>query len=198
MRKQWSSRRRPVGSRPASSCHSPSGSLRRPRKRSGCPQRPGRPRSRSSPPPAGPSRARRPWSVPRPRRRDGRTGPVPARPAPCRPALPHLSSHAARRRRSGRRRTRASSQSSGRSAPTTAAPASSPPSSGFGTSPACEDVRVPPLRRPGPTGLALTALEVWRRLPPAQRRQIMNATRKQAPRAAAAALAYWRSRLPRR
>ena len=49
-------------------------------------------------------------------------------------------------------------------------------------------------RRPGPIGLALTAFEVWRRLPPEQRRQIMNATRRQAPRAAAAALAYWRAR----
>ncbi|MBA3384739.1 MAG: hypothetical protein H0T20_08810 [Actinobacteria bacterium] len=56
---------------------------------------------------------------------------------------------------------------------------------------------MPRLRPPGPIGLALTALEVWRRLPPQQRRQIMNATRKQAPRAAAAALAYWRSRPPR-
>ncbi len=54
------------------------------------------------------------------------------------------------------------------------------------------------VRRPGPIGLALTAFEVWRRLPPEQRRQIMDATRKQAPRAAAAALAYWRSRPPRR
>jgi hypothetical protein len=53
-------------------------------------------------------------------------------------------------------------------------------------------------RRPSPIGLALTALEVWRRLPPEQRRQIMNATRKQAPRAAAAAVKYWRGRLPRR
>jgi acyl-CoA reductase-like NAD-dependent aldehyde dehydrogenase len=57
---------------------------------------------------------------------------------------------------------------------------------------------VPRIRRPGPIGLALTAFEVWRRLPPEQRRQLMDATRKQAPRAAAAALAYWRSRPPRR
>jgi hypothetical protein len=43
-------------------------------------------------------------------------------------------------------------------------------------------------------GLALTAFEVWRRLPPSQRRAILDTTRKQAPRAAAAALAYWRAR----
>jgi hypothetical protein len=57
---------------------------------------------------------------------------------------------------------------------------------------------MPRLRRPGPIGFALTAIEVWRRLPPDQRRQLMDATRKQAPRAAAAALRYWRGRPPRR
>jgi hypothetical protein len=51
-------------------------------------------------------------------------------------------------------------------------------------------------RRAGPVGLALTALDVWRRLPPDQRRQIVDATRKQAPRAAAAMLKYWRGRRP--
>jgi hypothetical protein len=62
-----------------------------------------------------------------------------------------------------------------------------------------KDGRVPtPLRllsrRAGPVGLALTAIDVWRRLPPAQRKQIVDATRKQAPRAAAAAFKYWRAR----
>ena len=62
-----------------------------------------------------------------------------------------------------------------------------------------KDERVPtPLRlltrRTGAVGMALTAIDVWRRLPPAQRKQIVDATRKQAPRAAAAAFAYWRSR----
>jgi hypothetical protein len=52
-------------------------------------------------------------------------------------------------------------------------------------------------RRAGPIGIALTALDVWRRLPPAQRRQIIDATRKQAPRAAATAIRYWRARGPR-
>ena len=49
-------------------------------------------------------------------------------------------------------------------------------------------------RRAGPVGVALTAIDVWRRIPPAQRRQIIDATRKQAPRAAAAAFKYWRGR----
>ena len=49
-------------------------------------------------------------------------------------------------------------------------------------------------RRAGPVGVALTAIDVWRRMPPAQRRQIIDATRKQAPRAAAAAFKYWRGR----
>ena len=49
-------------------------------------------------------------------------------------------------------------------------------------------------RRAGPVGVALTAYDVWRRLPPAQRKQIVEATRKQAPRAAAAMVAYWRTR----
>jgi hypothetical protein len=48
--------------------------------------------------------------------------------------------------------------------------------------------------RAGPVALALTAYDVWRRIPPAQRRQLIDATRKQAPRAAAAAIAYWRGR----
>lgn len=53
---------------------------------------------------------------------------------------------------------------------------------------------MPRLRRPTPIGIALTAFEVWRRLPPSQRRQIAHMARKQGPRAAAAALAYWRAR----
>jgi hypothetical protein len=53
---------------------------------------------------------------------------------------------------------------------------------------------MPRLRTPGPIGLALTVFEVWRRIPEAQRKQILAATRKQAPRAAAAAFRYWRAR----
>ena len=49
-------------------------------------------------------------------------------------------------------------------------------------------------RRAGPVGIALTAIDVWRRIPPEQRKQIVDATRKQAPRAAAAMFKYWRTR----
>jgi hypothetical protein len=40
-------------------------------------------------------------------------------------------------------------------------------------------------RRAGPIGLALTAYDIWRRLPKKQRRQILDATRKHGPRVAA-------------
>jgi hypothetical protein len=40
-------------------------------------------------------------------------------------------------------------------------------------------------RRAGPIGLALTAFDIWRRLPKKQRRQILAATRKHGPRVAA-------------
>lgn len=43
-------------------------------------------------------------------------------------------------------------------------------------------------RRVGPIGLALTAFDIWRRLPAAQRRQILAATRKHGPRIAAGAV----------
>jgi hypothetical protein len=51
----------------------------------------------------------------------------------------------------------------------------------------CLDGGVPRMRRPGAMGLALTAFEIWRRLPPAQRRMLLEGARKQAPKAAAAA-----------
>ncbi|HEX6699340.1 MAG TPA: hypothetical protein VF101_01265 [Gaiellaceae bacterium] len=41
-------------------------------------------------------------------------------------------------------------------------------------------------RRMGPVGLALTAYDIWRRIPKRQRRQIVAAARKHGPRAAAA------------
>ena len=41
-------------------------------------------------------------------------------------------------------------------------------------------------RRAGPIGLALTAYDIWRRIPPAQRRQLLAATRKHGPKVAAA------------
>ena len=40
-------------------------------------------------------------------------------------------------------------------------------------------------RRAGPIGVALTAYDIWRRLPKKQRRQILDATRKHGPRVAA-------------
>lgn len=40
-------------------------------------------------------------------------------------------------------------------------------------------------RRAGPVGLALTAYDIWRRLPKKQRRQILDAARKHGPRYAA-------------
>ena len=54
-------------------------------------------------------------------------------------------------------------------------------------------------RRAGPLGLALTAYDIWRRLPPKQRRQILDATRKHGPRVAARVMngAKQRRRPPR-
>lgn len=49
-------------------------------------------------------------------------------------------------------------------------------------------------RRAGPLGLALTAYEIWRRLPAAQRRQLVQATRKHGPRLAAKAMERRRRR----
>ncbi len=39
-------------------------------------------------------------------------------------------------------------------------------------------------RRLGPVGLALTAYDVWRRIPPKQRQQLVKAARKHGPRVA--------------
>jgi hypothetical protein len=43
------------------------------------------------------------------------------------------------------------------------------------------------IRRPGAIGLALTAYDIWRRLPPSQRRRLLGAARKHGPRIAVAA-----------
>lgn len=43
-------------------------------------------------------------------------------------------------------------------------------------------------RRLGPVGLALTAWDVWRRLPPKQRKQVLNLARKHGPKVASRAL----------
>ncbi|MDX6487591.1 MAG: hypothetical protein QOK13_206 [Gaiellaceae bacterium] len=53
-------------------------------------------------------------------------------------------------------------------------------------------------RRAGPLGLALTAYDIWRRLPPKQRRQILDATRKHGPRVAARVMNGAAKRAPRR
>jgi hypothetical protein len=53
-------------------------------------------------------------------------------------------------------------------------------------------------RRAGPLGLALTAYDVWRRLPPNQRRQILDVARKHGPRTAARVVNGARQRRPGR
>jgi hypothetical protein len=40
------------------------------------------------------------------------------------------------------------------------------------------------LRRIGPVGLALTAWDIWLRLPPKQRQQVLNVARRHGPRVA--------------
>ena len=40
-------------------------------------------------------------------------------------------------------------------------------------------------RRVGPLGVALTAYDIWRRLPPKQRKQLMNIARRHGPTVAA-------------
>jgi len=51
------------------------------------------------------------------------------------------------------------------------------------------------LRPTSPLGVALTAFELWRRLPPRQRRRLLKATRTHGPKVAAALLARRRRRL---
>jgi hypothetical protein len=67
----------------------------------------------------------------------------------------------------------------------------------------CEDVAVPLavlsvliylLRRVKPTTVALLAFETWRRLPPAQRQQLLRTARRNGPRVASALM---RRGLPR-
>ena len=53
---------------------------------------------------------------------------------------------------------------------------------------------MPRLRPTNPIGVALTAYELWRRLPPSQRKRLLKATRKHGPRLAAALLAKRRAR----
>jgi hypothetical protein len=46
----------------------------------------------------------------------------------------------------------------------------------------------------GPVGLAFTAYDIWRRLPPSQRRRLIEATRAHGPRLAAGATQRIRDR----
>jgi hypothetical protein len=48
-------------------------------------------------------------------------------------------------------------------------------------------------RKVGPVGVALTAWDLWRRLPPEYRRQIVSATRKHGPLIAASAAKAYRN-----
>jgi hypothetical protein len=52
--------------------------------------------------------------------------------------------------------------------------------------------------RPGPIGLALTLYDVWRRLPPKQRKQVLELARKHGPKAAAKLMQLQRARRGRR
>ena len=52
-------------------------------------------------------------------------------------------------------------------------------------------------RRTGAVGLALTAWDIWRRIPPKQRRMLMRQARKHAPVVARRAMEYRRKRPPR-
>jgi hypothetical protein len=52
--------------------------------------------------------------------------------------------------------------------------------------------------RPGAFGIALTLYDVWRRLPPKQRRQVLEIARTQGPKAAAKLLAIRRASRSRR
>jgi hypothetical protein len=65
-----------------------------------------------------------------------------------------------------------------------------------------QDVHVPlPFRLPrrvGPLGVALTAYDIWRRLPPRQRRIILQSARTHGPRIASAAAKQARDRARRK
>ena len=53
-------------------------------------------------------------------------------------------------------------------------------------------------RRLGPVGVALTAWDIWRRLPPRQRKQILNVARKHGPKVASKVLKATARALSRR
>jgi hypothetical protein len=51
-----------------------------------------------------------------------------------------------------------------------------------------------PRLRPGPVGIALTLFDVWRRLPPRQRKLALDLARKHGPRAASKLVELQRAR----
>lgn len=51
--------------------------------------------------------------------------------------------------------------------------------------------------RPGPVGIAITLYDVWRRLPPKQRKQVLTLARKHGPKAAAKLIEFRRATRPR-
>jgi len=51
--------------------------------------------------------------------------------------------------------------------------------------------------RPGPVGVAIAMYDVWRRLPPKQRKQVLTLARKHGPRAAAKLIELRRTMRPR-
>ena len=53
---------------------------------------------------------------------------------------------------------------------------------------------MPRMRPTSPLGVAMTAFELWRRLPPSQRKRLMKVTREHGPKVAAALLARGRRR----
>ena len=52
--------------------------------------------------------------------------------------------------------------------------------------------------RPGPVGVAITLYDVWRRLPPRQRKQLLQLARKHGPKVAAKLMEIQRARRGRR
>jgi hypothetical protein len=58
--------------------------------------------------------------------------------------------------------------------------------------------RIRPLGRAGPIGLALTAWDIWRRIPPRHRKTILKQARKHGPKVAARIVEARRRRRPKR
>ena len=52
--------------------------------------------------------------------------------------------------------------------------------------------------RPGPIGVAMALVDVWRRLPPKQRKQVLQLARKHGPKAASKLLKMQRARRGKR